>query len=153
MKTMILIGALYAVMTPAFAETKHVKFTTPVVIDDQPVINDIKCPLLASTPPALPHRDCQTPFTVGEMAYFSLERSPPGQGAAQQSWTDAIKHDDLARAIRNADDFPLLDDQRISIESAMAPLWSPSILGFVSRVIDPPAAKIDPPATTPPPAK
>lgn len=128
----------------AQAETKHVKFTTEVVIDGQPVINEVKCPMLpavqatATTPAIVAHRDCQIPFTVGEMVYISLERPVGGQ---PQSWTDAIKHDDLAHAVRNAEDFPLLDEQRISIEAAMAAspyFGSPAILGFVARVIDPP---------------
>lgn len=129
LKRTILIAALCALATPAIAEAKHVKFTTDVVIDGVPVVNDAKCP---------DHKACQTPYTVGELAYMSLER-PPVQGMGPQSWTDALKHDDLARAIRDADDFLLLDDQRISIEAAMGPIWSPAVLGFVARVIDPPA--------------
>jgi hypothetical protein len=138
LKKLILIGALCALSSHAFAEAKHVKFTTEVVIDGVAVVNEVKCPMIAATPTVAAHRDCQTPFTVGELAYMSLERAP-GPGVAQQSWTDAVKHDDLAHAIRNADDYPLLDDQRIMIQSAMGPIWSPAILGFVARVIDPPA--------------
>jgi hypothetical protein len=135
MKRIVLVSLLCAVSVSASAEMKHVKFTTPVIIDGQPVVDEVKCPIIPTTG----KRECQTPFTVGEMAYLSLER-PPAGGVAQQSWTDAIKHDELAHAVRNADDFPLLDDQRISIEAAMAPLWSPLILGFVNRVIDPPTS-------------
>lgn len=136
-KLIIVTAALCAFASHALAEGKHVKFTTEIVIDGAPIINEVKCPMVAA------HRDCQTPFTVGELAFMSLER-PPAQGMAPQSWTDAIKHDDLARAVRTADDFLLLDDQRISIEAAMAPIWSPAILGFVSRVIDPPALVLPP---------
>lgn len=144
MKYLVIFVALYT--TSAFAEAKHVKFTTDVVIDGQPFINEVKCPLVDGK------RACQTPFTVGELAYMSLERSPV-PGMAPQSWTDAIKRDDLAHAIRNADDFLLLDDQRTSIETAMAPIWSPSVLGFVSNVIDPPTQSAVPPQNGASPAK
>lgn len=136
MKHLFLIAALCALATAAIADAKHVKFTTEIVIDGQPVVNEVKCPSADGK------RTCQTPFTVGELAYMSLER-PPAPGMAPQSWADAIKRDDLAHAIRNADDFLLLDDQRTSIEAAMAPIWNPAVLGFVARVIDPPS----PPAT------
>jgi hypothetical protein len=127
LKRIVIIGTLVALAVPAFAADAHkVDFTTPVVVDGKPQIDEFKCPLKDGK------RECETPFTVGELAYFSLER--PVQN---QSWSDAIKHDDLARAVRTAKDFPLLDDQKIMIENAMGPLWSPSVLGFVKTVIEP----------------
>ncbi len=105
---------------------RKIDFTTPVVVDGKPQIDEFKCPLKDGK------RECETPFTVGELAYFSLERP-----AQNQSWSDAIKRDDLARAVRTAKEFPLLDDQKIMIENAMGPLWSPATLGFVKTVIEP----------------
>lgn len=127
MKRLLIAALLASASVSVFAaEPRKVDFTTVVVIDGKPMVDDFKCPEKAGK------RDCETPFTVGELAYLSLER--PVQN---QSWTDAIKHDDLARAVRNAKDFTLLEDQKISIEAAMGPLWAPSVLGFVKSVIDP----------------
>jgi hypothetical protein len=69
---------------------------------------------------------------VGEVSYLSLERR-----VDNQSWADAIKRDDLARAVRTAKDFTLTDDQRATIENAVAPLWMAGWLGFIKGVIDP----------------
>lgn len=144
----LIAAALVAMSSSAHAEAKHVKFTTPIIIDGQPLVNDIKCPVIPGDPDieksnpkdpkAFAHRDCQIPFTVGELAYYALE-SAPVQGQPAQNWTDAIKRDELAKAIHGADDFTLLDDQRTSIETALAPRWVPSVLGFIAHVIDPPA--------------
>jgi hypothetical protein len=135
MNRIILIGALCVLVVTAAsaADVKSIKFTTPIVIDGIPSINEIKCPVI----PATGKRDCQTPFTVGELAYMSLEK-PQDRGQTPLSWTDAIKHDDLARAVRNAEAFPLLEDQRIMIESALASAgFSNAVLGFIKDVIDP----------------
>ena len=114
---------------------RKVDFTAPVVVDGKPVIDDIKCPFDKDN-----KHTCDTPFTVGELSFLSLEHFQD-----HQSWADAIKHDDLARAIRMARDFPLLDDQKIEIEQAAGPLWSPGILGAIRDVIDPrPAAPAAP---------
>ncbi len=135
LKRILVIGALCAIATPTFAAgaPRKVDFTTPVVIDGKPQVDEFKCPLKDGK------RDCDTPFTVGELAYFSLER--PVQN---QSWAEAIKRDDLAHAVRVAKDFPLLDDQKIMIENAMGPMWSPAILGFIKTVIEPPLVPILP---------
>ena len=127
LKQILIFGILIASPAIAADAPRHVDFTTPIVVDGKPQIDEFKCPL-----DKVGKRDCDTPFTVGELAYFSLER--PQQN---QSWSDAIKHDDLARAVRAAKDFPLLDDQKIMIENAMGPLWSPAVLGFVKTVIEP----------------
>lgn len=123
--TLLAIG-IGAFSAQAVETARRVDFTTPVVVDGQLQIDEFKCPLKDGK------RACDTPFTVGELAYFSLERP-----AQNQSWADAIKRDDLARAVRAAKDFPLLDDQKTMIEAAMGPLWSPAILGFVKTVIEP----------------
>ena len=90
MKKLIAIALLLNV--PAFAADapRKVDFTTPVVVDGTPQIDEFRCPLKDGK------RGCDTPFTVGELAYFSLERP-----AQNQSWSDAIKHDDLARAVQD----------------------------------------------------
>lgn len=133
----VLIFGLIPIASLAFAEPRKVDFTAPIVIDGKPLIDDFKCPIPIDKDgkPTGP-RPCETPASVGEMAYFALERPTPGQ-----HWEDAIKRDDLARAIRNAKDFPLLDDQRTMIETAMGPLWSPRILGEVKAIIDPASTK------------
>ena len=69
-------------------------------------------------------------YTLGELAYLSLER--PTQG---QTWQDGVRGDELARNIRAAKDWPLLKDQVTMIETAMGPLWGPALLGAVAAII------------------
>lgn len=116
--------------TPLLADdTRKIDFTTPIVVDGTPVINDNKCPLPTDKPGPRP---CDTPFTLGELAYIALER--PVQN---QTWADGLKRDDLARGIRNAKDWPLLKDQSDMIEAAMGPLYAPPILGAAAAILDP----------------
>lgn len=127
MKPLLVASILSMAATSAFSASAKIDFTTPIVVNGQPLIDDFKCPVSKDG-----KRSCETAATIGELAYFALER--PTQG---QNWADAIKRDDLARAIREAKDFPLLADQRTMIEDAMGPLWSPAILGAVKSIIDP----------------
>lgn len=111
-------------------DVKKIDFTTPIVVDGKPVIDDFKCPLKPDN-----KRDCETPMTVGELAYFALQK--PQQN---QSWTDGVKRNDLAHLIREAKDFPLSGDQLATIENAIGPVGvSNGVIGAVAAVIDPKA--------------
>lgn len=111
-------------------ETKKIDFTTAIVVDGKPVVDDFKCPLKPDG-----KRDCETPMTVGELAYFALQK--PQQN---QSWTDGVKRNDLAHLVRDAKDFPLSGDQLATIENAIGPLGvSNGVIGAVAAVIDPKA--------------
>ena len=102
-----------------------VDFTVAVVVDDAPIIDDIKCPANKDG-----KRPCATPVTLGELCFLFLER--PTQ---DQNWMTAVKRDDFARAIRSAKAFPMLDDQRKMIEDALGPFLSPGIIGAVNRLL------------------
>lgn len=131
----LLAVALFSVVaaTAALADdVKKIDFTTPIVIDGVTMVNDFKCP-----PKSDGKRECETPMTVGELAFWALEKPPPGQ-----TWTDGTGRDDLARAVRNATDFPLLGNQRSWIENAVAALCaqfnlSNAVLSAVAAVIEP----------------
>ena len=120
----ISIGISIVAMTSCFAGT--VDFTKQVFIEGTPMINPIKCP---------PDKDgkssCEIPITLGELCYYSLERSVP-----TQTWETAIKRDELAKAVRNSKDFVLLDDQLKLIEEAMGPIWPPQVLGEVNKMVN-----------------
>lgn len=129
---LLIVAALALCAIPAFAdEVKKIDFTTPIVVDGKPVIDDFKCPPVAGK------RECETPMTVGELAYFALQK--PQQG---QSWADGIKRNDLARAVRTATDYPLLGEQLATIENAIGPIGvSNGVIGAVAAVIDPKSPK------------
>ena len=124
LKLTLSIAISMAAMASCFAGT--VNFTQQVFIEGTPMINPIKCP---------PDKDgkssCEVPITLGELCYYSLEREIPSQ-----TWETAIKRDELAKAIRNAKDFVLLDDQSKLIEEAMGPIWPPQVLGEVNKMIN-----------------
>ena len=132
----LLVACAALAATAAFAADagRHVDFTQGIVVDGVPVVDDFLCPFPVdpATGRVTGPRPCQTTMTVGSFAYFSLRR--PVQG---QSWADAIKRDDLAKAVRTAKDFPLLDDQLTTIETAMTPGAPAGMLGAVARIIDP----------------
>lgn len=129
MRGLIIACSFLTTVSFAFAdEVKKVDFTTPIVVDGKPVINDFKCP-----PKPDGKRDCETPLTVGELAYYALQKPQPNQ-----SWADGLKHNDLAHAIREAKDYPLLNEQLAMIENAIGPMGVPNgVIGAVAAVIDP----------------
>lgn len=134
----ILIVAFCTIAIPTFAdETKKIDFTTPIVVDGKPVVDEFHCPVPVDKTgkPTGEPRPCETPMTVGELAYFALQKAQPNQ-----SWADGIKRNDLAHLVRTATDFPLSGDQMATIENAIAPLGvSNGVLGAVAAVIDPKA--------------
>lgn len=114
-------------------DAKKIDFTTPIVVDGVTIVNDFKCPAKALDS----KRDCETPMTVGELAFWSLERPQPNQ-----SWADGVRRDDLAHSVRTAIDFPLLGEQRAMIENAVASLCaqvnlSNGVLSAVAAVLEP----------------
>lgn len=133
MRTLLAI-AFPLCASAAFADEsslKKIDFTTPIVVDGKPVIDDFKCPPVAGK------RECETPMTVGELAYYALQKPQPNQ-----SWADGIKRNDLARAVRTATDYPLLGEQLATIENAIGPLGvSNGVIGAVAAVIDPKSPK------------
>lgn len=138
MKNLMLAGAIsLALVFPAFAGSVRIDFTQPVFVEGKPFIDDQKCPLKTDKddPKREPKRECETPMTLGELCFLFLERP-----FEHQTWTEALKRDDLARAIRSAKDFPLLDDQRAMIETAIGPVLPPVTLGVIAGMIDPKSA-------------
>lgn len=130
----VLVAASLGFALPAVAQTATVDFTAPIVIDGASMIDDLKCPSHkdAKNPDGAPVRDCDTKLTLGELSYLMLERP-----AQNQDWTVAVKRDDLARAVRNANAFTLLPDQRTMIEAAIGPYMAPSVVGAVNRMLPP----------------
>ena len=127
MKRIVLASLLLAPISASADDVKKIDFMTPVIVDGTPIIDDFKCPLVDGK------RKCETPFTVGEVVFWSLQR--PAQG---QTWAIAVKRNDLSRAVRTAKDFPLLPDQLATIEDAIGSLqWSPATVGAIAAVIDP----------------
>lgn len=133
MKNLALAGTLSLVLVSS-ASAASIDFTRPVIVDGKPLIDDQKCPLKSDKDDAKGalKRECETPVTLGELCYIFLERP-----MEHQTWTEALKHDDLAKALRRSKDFPLLDDQRIMIEAALGPFLPPVTLGVVAGMIDP----------------
>jgi hypothetical protein len=70
------------------------------------------------------NRACQTPLTLGEASYRSLRAiDPPGPGHPSPSADDLAHRDDLARAVRRATDYPLLDKDRELIKAQIARVY------------------------------
>ena len=109
-------------------EPKRVDFTQPFMDEDKPVINDFDCPPDRTTGA----RPCETPLTLGEMAYRALRA--PEQGL---SFEDGIKRDDLSRAVRKATDWPLLPADRDIIKKALARVFpSPALIGPAAKMLE-----------------
>ena len=127
MKPTVSIGGviiLLGLLTSAQAEDRKVDFTQAIIIDGKPVINDIACPIKDGK------RPCEDVATFGEFIYFVLEMP-----TRDQSWTDAIKRDDLARRIRTAKDWSITGDQIAMIQRAAGPVLAPSVLGVISKFL------------------
>lgn len=132
-----LVCFLLLATSPALAEdAPTVDFTLQIVVDGNPFINDFKCPLHkdlnAKTSDAPQIRDCDTKMTLGELAYLGLERP-----TETQDWESALKHDDLAHAVRTAKNFPLLPEQRTMIEKALGSFVTPSVIGAIAKMLSP----------------
>jgi len=142
MKT-ALIATIVASSVAAFAaradEIRKIDFTSPIVVDGKPVIDDILCPVSVDQndkpikdAKGETSRPCETPYTVGAVAFYSLRTFAQGQ-----DWQSAIRRYDLGVVVRHAEDYPATRDQLDTIEKAMGPNWTPSILAAARAIMDP----------------
>lgn len=130
--------ALAALVSPALADDapRKIDFTTPLVVDGVTVIDDVKCPAVVppGSPPGTPAKpSCTTPVTIGDVIYRALtQRIVQGQ-----PWLESKKWNDIARIVHHAKDYPLTDDQKTTIQTALAGVSSPGLIGAVADLIDP----------------
>lgn len=126
---MVMMFVLVSSQTTLTQDIKKINFTKSLYDDNAGVIIDeMVCPLDQKTN----KHSCETPLTVGEICYRALRM--PEQGI---TWTEGIKRDDLAQAIRKSSDFSLLPADKELIQKVLARAFpSPAMIGQVAKVLD-----------------
>lgn len=128
MKRLALLCVLLAGPVLAADEPRKIDFTQPFTDDGKPVVDDASCPADRVTGT----RACETPLTLGEMAYRALRA--PEQGL---TFDEGVKRDDLSHAIRKATEWPLLPADRDTIKKALARVFpSPALIGPAAKMLD-----------------
>lgn len=133
MKTVVFILFFLAFAAVAVADDRKIDFTRPIVIDGNPLADDVKCPMPKDSNGNIIRdgkRPCDDLATFGGLLYFVLEAP-----TRDQTWTDGVKRDDLARGIRNATDWSITADQIDMIKKAAGPALSPQVLGALSKLL------------------